>query len=106
MKSRIENPYTTAELKDMFLKQLNKVPFQFEKKAAGKNGVDYVLSVSGGKIEDKFYDVWNDDYIVSFNKNSKKDGCGYSSKRFNTFDDFNNEICEAFDLVVTQPTFF
>ena len=106
MKSRIENPYTNAELEEMFQKQLNKEYFEFKKNAVADNGVSYVLTVSGHKIEDEFYDIWKDDYIVSFDKLSKTDGKGHSSNRFKTFDDFKNEIFKAFDLVETQPRFF
>lgn len=105
MKSRIENPYTTAELKDMFQKQLNKVPFKITKET--KDGKEKVTLSIKGKAT-KYLDIWHDDYVLLFDKEYKTSGSGSGKNRSKTFEDFKKLVFDWFGLeeAETQLTFF
>lgn len=107
MQMSIENPFTNAELNDIFKKQKEKIPFKIIKNVKDECGKEYELSINGRFIPTDYYDIWQDDYIVGFDKSYATGGRGYANNRFETFDELKNEIFSAFDLVeCLQTTLF
>ena len=103
----IENPFTNSELNDIFQKQKEKIPFEITKNVKDECGKEYKLSIDGRFIPNDLSDIWQDDYIVEFDKSHKTGGRSYANDRFETFDDLKNEIFNAFDLVeCSQMTIF
>ena len=107
MQMSIENPFTNAELNDIFKNQREKIPFEITKNVKDEDDKKYKLSINGRFIPTDYYDIWHDDYIVDFDKSYATGGRSYASNRFETFDELKNEIFSAFDLVeCSQITLF
>lgn len=103
---KIDNPFTNGEIKEIFEKQKNKIPFEIKKSVKDEQDQKWDLTLSGRFIPDYCYDIWKDDYIVGFDKMSSTSGSGYGSNRFETVDKLKQEIFSAFYLVESQLTFF
>ena len=104
--SDINNPFTNAELKEIFENQKNKIPFEIKKSVKDEQGELWDLKLSGRFIPDSLFDIWNDDYIVDFDKMTSMSGACHACNRFENFDKLKQEIFNAFDLVESQLTFF
>lgn len=92
------NPFTDYEIQEMFEKQLKKEPFEIRKTTKDENGKEYQLRIHGAFIPEFVRDIWNDDYIIHFDLDTKTSGQGYAENRFTTASDLKNEIFEAFHL--------
>lgn len=104
--SDINNPFTNGEIKEIFEKQKNKIPFEIKKSVKDEQGKKWNLRLSGRFIPDYCYDIWKDDYIISFDKSNSTSGTGYANNRFETVDKLKQNIFSAFGLTETQLSFF
>lgn len=104
--SDINNPFTNGELVQIFENQKNKIPFEIKKSVKDEQGKKWNLRLSGRFISDYCYDIWEDDYIIDFDKSDSTSGMSYANNRFEKFDELKKEIFRAFDLIESQLTFF
>lgn len=103
---KIENPFTSAELEEMFENQKNKIPFEFHKNVKASGGVCIELKIYS--MHTNHLDIWKDDYIVSFSYNNQSTtyGHGHAKNRFDNFQDFKNEIFSTFNIEEIQLSLF
>lgn len=107
MRKEFENPFHTSELNEMFEKQRNKVPFELKKEVKDENGKKWNLKIEGRTIGPQNYDIWHDDYIVSFDAHTNDEGHGYAKNRFPSVEALKKEVFTAFNLTEpAQMTFF
>lgn len=94
---KIESPFSDAELQEIFEKQKAKIPFEAKKNVVvdKKNGV---IRISGKPLNESYYDIWNDDYILHFDIEFKTSGHGFGQNRFSTFDEFKEFVFKTFNL--------
>ena len=107
MSALIENPYTYIEIQDMFEKQRDKVPFEMIKDVQDDSGAKWKLTTSGRFIDKSCFDIWKDDYIVSFWKDTKNTGSSHPYNRFSDINDFKAKLFSCFGLETpTQISMF
>ena len=105
-KIKAKNPFTDSEMRMMFEKQRDKVPFEIRKYGQTEDRRYYEFCVDGRYISENVQDIWNDDYIIGFQSNYSapdtkgyKSGHGYGNKRIPNFEQFRQEIFDAFNLI-------
>lgn len=96
--NKIENPFSSSELQQMFEKQRDKQEFIVKKMAKDESGHQWVLTINGRKISAVNFDIWHDDYIISYDRCDKTSGGGYAINRVNTLEEFKAEIFKVFHL--------
>lgn len=102
---KIENPFTSAELEEMFENQKRKIPFELHKDVKASGGEKIELKIHS--IHTDYLDIWKDDYIVSFHYNKTSTyGHGYAKNRFDNFQDFKNEVFSTFNIEEIQLSLF
>lgn len=107
MRAEIENPFYPSELNEIFEKQRDKVEFEVKKEVKDKRSQKWTLTIHGHPIGQDYYDIWHDDYIVSFDCHNNGSGHSYAKNRFDSIEKFKAEIFEAFNLTEpAQITFF
>ena len=107
MRAEIENPFDNSELNEMFEKQRNIIEFDTKKEVKDKDGKKWSLTVDGRHIGEDNFDIWHDDYIVSFDCHGNLEGHSYAKNRFESIEAFKAEVFRAFGLTEpAQMTFF
>lgn len=96
-KPLIQNPFTNAELEDVFLKQKNKAEFEIKKEVKYQTKC-IVLTISSCVTEN--LDVWPFGYFVSFDYNNRNTtyGFGYPHNPFDDFEEFKAELFEVYNI--------
>lgn len=98
MSENFDNPFSEAELNELFEKQKNKVPFELKKAAKRDDGKDFTLSVEGHFVPESCFRIWSDNFIVSFDAQAKDEGHGYAHRRFDSLEGLRAEVTKAFHL--------
>lgn len=94
---KMESPFSDAELQEIFEKQKSKIPFELRKNiVVDKN--NGVIRISGKSLNESYYDIWHDDYILHFDTEFKTSGSGFGHNRFSTFDEFKSFVFKTFNL--------
>lgn len=103
---KIENPFTSSELEEMFENQKNKIPFELHKDVKASSGECIELKIHS--MHTNYLDIWKDDYIVSFHYNNRSStyGFGFAKNRFDDFDEFKKEIFSIFLIEEIQLSLF
>lgn len=109
MRDLTENPYTNIEIQDMFEKQRDKVPFELVKYVTDNDGDKWQLRIAGKSIKENtlnVIDIWNDDYILFFDGDTKNKGYGHGHNRFTNIEDLKKHIFDTFHLEEPQQISF